>query len=89
MENMEGRRGGVWGGVELWGGGTRERLHSQTAISRDEAFLNKQKEEEEEDQYCVSLPSGVIIVALEYLFSAPLFCFSRLLKCLGAVLAIQ
>lgn len=54
-------------------GRTRERLHSETAISRDEAFLNKQKKEEEDDQYCVSLPSGVIIVALEYLFSAPLF----------------
>lgn len=50
---------------------TRERLHSQTAISRDEAFLNKQKEREEDDQYCVSLASGR--VALEYLFSAPLF----------------
>lgn len=73
MENMEGRRGGVWGGA-------RERLHSQTAISRDEAFLNKQKDEEEEDdQYCVSLPSGLISVALEYLFSAPLFSFSPLL----------
>lgn len=53
-------------------GRTRERLHSETAISRDEAFLNKQKKKED-DQYCVSLPSGVIIVALEYLFSAPLF----------------
>lgn len=56
-------------------GRTRERLHSETAISRDEAFLNKQKKKgrREDDQYCVSLPSGVIIVALEYLFSAPLF----------------
>lgn len=31
-----------WGGEERRGR-TRERLHSQTAISRDEAFLNKQK----------------------------------------------
>lgn len=61
-----------WGGEERRGR-TRERLHSQTAISWDEAFLNKQKKREEGDQYCVRLPSGVIIVALYYLFSAPLF----------------
>lgn len=63
-------------------GRTRERLHSQTAISRDEAFLNKHKKED--DQYCVSLPSGVIIVALEYLFSAPLF-FSTSQTSVGSI----
>lgn len=66
-------------------GRTRERLHSQTAISRDEAFLNKQKKKTINTVLVYQVESSLWLWSIYFL----LHCFSRLLKCLWAVLAIQ
>lgn len=67
-------------------GRTRERLHSQTAISRDEAFLNKQTQKKTINTVLVyQVESSLWLCSIYFL----LHCFSRLLKYLWAVLAIQ
>lgn len=67
-------------------GRTRERLHSQTAISRDEAFLNKQKTKKTINTVLVyKVESSLWLWSIYFL----LHCFSRLLKRLWAELAIQ
>lgn len=67
-------------------GRTRERLHSETAISRDEAFLNKQKKKKTINTVLVyQVESSLWLWSIYFL----LHCFSRLRKRLWAVLAIQ
>lgn len=76
--------GGAGGG----GGRTRERLHCETAISRDEAFLNKQikKEKAINTVLVYQEESSSWLWSIYFL----LHCFfSRHLKRLRAVLAIQ